>query len=228
MPTPILLLSSSGKDSLASLARLQADPEWEVVGLVTSFNGEVGRVAMHGTRRELVREQAEVLGLPLTEVDLPENCPNDEYENRMAAALKPHRENGVLHVACGDLFLADIRQYREKQFKALDFRPIFPIWKFDTAELATYLIEHDWKLILTCVDTDQLDASFLGRDFDAAFLADLPEGVDPCGENGEFHTFVHACPLFSRPIPVTRGRTVTSHGGRFQYLDLVPEKSQRD
>ncbi len=223
MSRPVVLQSSSGKDSMASLARLRADPEWSVVGLVTSFNEAAGRVAMHGTRMELARLQARALGLPLLEVPLPAECPNEVYEARMAEALRPFLHDGVEHVACGDLFLEDVREYRERQLTGLGFRPIFPIWGTDTRVLAEELVADGWKLILTCVDTEQLDGSFLGRDFDAGLLADLPAGTDTCGENGEFHTFVWSCPLFSQPVAVERGQVVESGDGRFHFIDLIPK-----
>jgi uncharacterized protein (TIGR00290 family) len=226
MPTeadakPIAVLSSGGKDSLMMLERLRADPHWEVGALVTTVNETNGRVAMHGTPESLIRAQAESLGVPLTLVGLPENCDNAEYEKRLAGGLAPFRECGFDHVACGDLFLADIRQWREALFQRLGWQPVFPIWEEPTDRLALELIEQGWALTLTCVDTETLPEHFLGRRYDRALLEELPAEVDPCGENGEFHTFVHNGPPFARPLAFKTGRVVVTHG-RYAMLELLP------
>lgn len=218
MPEPVVLLSSGGKDSLSALRVLKHDPAWRVKSLLTTFNEDAGRVAMHGTRRDLMRTQADALGLPLIEVGLPEACGNEVYEARMREALQPLP---VRHVAFGDLFLADIRDYRIQQMKALGLEAVFPIWGRDTRALAEALIDEGWEIILNCVDAEQLDPEFLGRRFDKRLLRDLPEGADPCGENGEFHTFVSDSPDFTRPVPVTAGERVI-RDGRFHFLDLLP------
>ena len=199
--------------------QLRADPRWEVGALVTTVNETNDRVAMHGTSAELIHEQAESLGVELTLIGLPETCDNAEYEKRLAEGLAPFRQRGVAHVACGDLFLADIRQWREALFERLDWRPIFPLWQEPTDQLAHRLIADGWALTVTCVDNEKLPVDFLGRRFDRAFLDELPDGVDPCGENGEFHTFVHDGPPFAHPITFTPGRVVVSHG-RYAMLDL--------
>lgn len=222
MPQPIVLLSSGGKDSVAALYALQTDPAWEVTRQITTFNEEADRVAMHGTRRALVHAQANALELPLLGVDLPEDCSNEVYEARLADALRPLKDDGLKHVAFGDLFLEDIRAYRIDQMQALDLEAVFPVWGHDTQELTLELIDKGCEITLTCVDTDQLDASFLGRRLDRAFLEDLPQGVDPCGENGEFHTFVSDGPGFAFSIPVTTGERVI-RDSRFHFLDLLPE-----
>ncbi len=203
------------------LERLRADPAWDVRGLLTTVNETNGRVAMHGTSEALIRAQAESLGLPIDLVGLPENCNNQVYEQRLAEALSHHRRQGIDHVACGDLFLKDIRQWREALFERLGLQPIFPIWGEPTDRLARQMVEDGWLTTLTCIDSDKLPERFLGRRFDASFLEDLPRGVDPCGENGEFHSFVHGGPGFSRPIGIRPGRTVWVHD-RFAMLDLYP------
>ena len=217
--TPVVVLSSGGKDSLVMFDRLRADPLWEVGAIVTTVNETNDRVAMHGTPASLIREQAASLGVALTLVGLPENCSNDEYEKRLAEGLAPFHQRGAAHVACGDLFLADIRQWREALFERLDWQPVFPLWQEPTDRLAQRLIAEGWALTITCVDTQKLPEDFLGRRFDRAFLDELPDGVDPCGENGEFHSFVHDGPPFARPVSFTTGRVVVSHG-RYAMLDL--------
>lgn len=206
---------------MAALAALEADPAWRVEHVLTTFNENSRRVAMHGVRRELLQAQADALGLGMLAVWLPDACPNEVYEARIAAALAPLVDAGLEHVAVGDLFLEDIRRYREEQFRKLGLVPVFPIWKRDSRRLATELIEEGWKAIICCVDADQLDAGFLGRMWDRELLDQLPPGVDPCGENGEFHTFVVDGPLFAVPVDVTAGETRISHR-RFHTLDLLP------
>jgi uncharacterized protein (TIGR00290 family) len=217
---PIIVMSSGGKDSLFMLERLRADSEWEVCALVTTVNETNGRVAMHGTSETLVRAQASSLGLPIDLVGLPENCDNQVYEQRLAQAMNKYRQQGIGHVACGDLFLEDIRQWREGLFERLGWEPIFPIWGEPTDRLACRMVEDGWQATLTCVDTEKLPESMLGRCFDSSLLDEMPEGVDPCGENGEFHTFVHGGPGFSLPIGVSPGRVVRVHE-RFAMLDLL-------
>jgi uncharacterized protein (TIGR00290 family) len=221
LPRRVVVLSSGGKDSLLMTQRLLADPSWEVHALLTTVNQTNGRVAMHGTPDALIRAQAESVGLPLTIVGLPENCDNVEYERRLAAGLEPFREEGVAHVACGDLFLADIRQWREALFQRLGWEPVFPLWQEPTARLAAHILADGWALTVTCVDTEKLPRAFLGRRFDQSFLDELPAGVDPCGENGEFHSFVHDGPPFSRPIRFGTGRVVVTHE-RYAMIDLEP------
>ncbi len=202
------------------LQRLREDPAWDVRALLTTVNESNGRVAMHGTPDELIRAQAEALGVPLTLVGLPENCDNKEYEKRLEAGLQPFCDQGIEHVACGDLFLADIRQWREALFSRLGWQPVFPLWQEPTDRLTQRMVQDGWQLTITCVDTQALPSQFLGRRFDQALLADLPSEVDPCGENGEFHSFVHGGPGFKRPVPFATGRTVMTHG-RFAMLELL-------
>lgn len=213
---------SSGKDCAWALHALRADPAAEVVGLLTTFTAAFDRVAMHAVRRELVEAQAAAAGLPLSPVWLPWPCPNAEYEGRMATACAALRAAGVTHVAFGDLFLADVRAYRERQLAGTGLAPLFPLWgtSADTPGLARAMQAAGVRAVLTCVDPKQLPPDFAGREWDADLLADLPPGVDPCGENGEFHTFCHAGPMFRSPIPVAAGAVVTRDG--FVFADLTP------
>ena len=177
-------------------------------------------MSMHGVRRELVEMQARAAGVTLVEVGIPASCPNDVYEARMEQALASTALAGVDAIAFADLFLADIRAYREERLAQAGKRGVFPLWGRDTAALARDFIDAGFEAVLVCVDPSQLDSSFVGRSFDPALLADLPYGVDPCGENGEFHTFVHAGPIFSEPIPIELGARVMRDG--FAFCDLLP------
>jgi uncharacterized protein (TIGR00290 family) len=217
----VLALSwSGGKDSALALHALRAERSVEPVALFTTFTEDYDRVSMHGVRMELVREQAARARVPLVEVGIPASCPNEVYEARMAAALAAPSLAGVDYMAFADLFLEDIRSYREERLASAGWRAEFPVWGRDTAELARYFIDEGFEAVLVCVDPSQLDASFVGRSYDESLLADLPAGVDPCGENGEFHTFVHAGPIFSRPIEFQLGESVMREG--FAFQDLVP------
>ncbi len=218
-PQAVVVLSSGGKDSLVMFDYLRADPRWEVGALLTTVNETNGRVAMHGTPESLIRAQADALGVPLVLVGLPEDCDNAGYEQRLSAGLAPFRERGIEHVACGDLFLGDIRRWREALFERLGWTPIFPLWQEPTERLAERLIGDGWSLTVTCVDTEKLPERFLGRRYDRSFLDELPVDVDPCGENGEFHTFVHDGPPFAYPLTFTTGRVVVTHG-RYAMLEL--------
>jgi uncharacterized protein (TIGR00290 family) len=210
---------SGGKDSALALWTMRAAGAGPVA-LLTTVNADHDRVSIHGVRRELARAQAEAVGLPLAEVEIPSGASNALYEERLAAALAVLPLAEIDTVAFADLFLADIRAYREAQMAALGRATAFPLWGQDTAALAREFIDAGFGATLVAVDTEQLDASFVGRRFDAALFADLPPGVDPCGENGEFHTFVDAGPIFAAPIAVVQGG---SHDdGRFAYRDLLP------
>ncbi|HVT05864.1 MAG TPA: ATP-binding protein [Polyangia bacterium] len=219
-PTKTLLAWSSGKDSAWSLQVLRAAGEVEVVGLLTTINEAVDRVAMHAVRSELLRAQAAAAGLPLWPVPIPWPCSNAAYEAAMAAALDRARGEGVEAVAFGDLFLEDIRRYREERMGPTGLKPLFPLWGRPTAPLAREMIAGGLRARLTCVDPRSLEAGFAGRDFDAALLAELPATVDPCGERGEFHTFAYDGPMFARPIPIRSGEVVARDG--FVFADLVP------
>lgn len=215
----VILSWSSGKDSAWALHVLRSQPELEVVGLLTTVNGRFERVAMHAVRVELLRAQAAAAGLPLHEVSIPWPCSNEQYEAAMAAFVQRARADGVTVMAFGDLFLEDIRQYRVEKLAQTGIRPIFPLWQLPTAELARTMQSGGLRARLTCIDPRKLPASFAGREFDAALLAELPEGVDPCGERGEFHSFAYAGPMFARPIPICSGEVVERDG--FVFADLT-------
>ena len=222
MSTPVLLAWSGGKDSTLALDRLRTDARWRVAGLLTTVTTEYERIAIHGVRRSILHRQAAALDLPLFEAEIPPQASNEIYETAFAHALEQARasEPAVTDIAFGDLFLADVRAYREALLARLGWRGVYPLWGEETATLARYFIARGHRAILSCVDTQQLDAAFCGRDFDAALIADLPPSCDPCGENGEFHTCVHASPLFAAPIALERGEHVLREG-RFQYVDLI-------
>jgi uncharacterized protein (TIGR00290 family) len=175
---------------------------------------------MHGVREELLEMQAESLGFQLQKVMIPYPCPNTVYEEKMREALQFWKKEGVTHVIFGDLFLEDIRRYREEKLALLNLTPVFPVWGRDTAKLAREMIASGFRAILSCVDPRKLDPNFVGRQFDLSLLRELPEGVDPCGENGEFHTFVYDGPRFKKPLRVHVGETVTRDG--FQFADIIP------
>jgi uncharacterized protein (TIGR00290 family) len=212
---------STGKDSAWMLHVVRQQHGDRVAGLLTTLNEAFDRVAMHAVRRSLLEAQADAAGLPLHVVPLPWPCPNEEYERRMAAAVASLTAAGCTHVAFGDLFLEDVRRYREDRLAGTGLTPLFPLWKTKTtAALAAEMIAGGVRARLTCVDPRHLDRSFAGRAFDASLLADLPASVDPCGENGEFHTFACDGPMFSRPIAVHTGDVVDRDG--FVFADLVP------
>jgi uncharacterized protein (TIGR00290 family) len=218
----VLLSWSSGKDSAWTLHVLRQQSDVEVVGLLTSFNQAAGRVAMHAVRRALVERQAAVTGLPLWSVQLPWSCPNDVYEARMRDAVERARREGVTHLAFGDLYLEDIRAYRERNLAGTGVDPLFPIWttSSDTGRLAREMLAAGLRAVTSCVDPKQLDGRFVGREFDEELLADLPAKIDPCGERGEFHTFCWRGPMFSQPIAV-RVPGVSFRDG-FWFADLLP------
>ena len=215
----VLLSWSSGKDSAWALHVLRRSSEFQVVGLLTTFNQAANRVAMHAVRRELVELQAEAVGIPLWAVKLPWPCSNEAYEAAMRSACHRAVEEGIEAVAFGDLFLQDVRAYREKQMQETGLEPLFPVWGLPTAELPREMIATGLRAKLTCVDPKVLDPSFAGREFDERLLAELPAGVDPCGERGEFHSFAYAGPMFAREIDVAVGEVVTRDG--FAFADLV-------
>ncbi|MGH3412267.1 MAG: hypothetical protein ACRDPH_04210 [Marmoricola sp.] len=216
---------SSGKDSTLALHEARRDPGVEVVGLLTTVDEGEDRVAMHDVRRSLLEQQAESLGLPLHVVPIPRVCRNETYEQRMRAAIDTALDDGVTRVVFGDLFLADVRDYRERMLAGTGVEPVFPLWGRPTSELAGQMLAIGIRATLTCVDPRVLDAAFAGREYDARLLAELPEGVDPCGEHGEFHTFVHAGPGFARPLDVVTGEMVERDG--FVFCDLLPAAGGR-
>ncbi|MFP7722942.1 ATP-binding protein [Lysobacter sp. A3-1-A15] len=220
--TDILLSWSGGKDAAWTLHTLRQRDDVRVVGLLTTLTEGFDRISMQGIRRDVLHAQARAAGLPVVEAWIPQRADNASYEASFADALvrAASRSPGVSTIAFGDLFLADIRTWREALCARLGWTPVFPLFGSDTRALAHTMIEGGLRTALCCVDTQQLDAAFSGRDFDTALLDDLPGTCDPCGENGEFHTLVHAGPMFDGPLPVTRGGTVL-RDGRFAYTDFV-------
>lgn len=217
----VLLSWSSGKDSAWTLYQLQRDPGVEVVGLLTTFNSEFDRSAIHGVRRKLVKMQAQAVGLPLQEVPLPWPCSNEAYEAIMSAALGDARKLFAMDaIAFGDLFLEDIRRYREDRMAGTGLELLFPVWGKPTDQLACDMIDSGLRARITCVDPRRVDSAFAGREFDRTLISELPKGVDPCGENGEFHSFAWAGPMFNCPLNVQSGDVVTRDG--FVYADLYP------
>jgi uncharacterized protein (TIGR00290 family) len=224
MSRPAAWLSwSSGKDSAYSLAMLRERAEVDVTGLVTTINAAADRVAMHAVRRELLQQQADAVGLPLRTVELPWPCPNERYEALMSELAGSAVAQGVSVMAFGDLFLADIRGYRERQLQGSGLEPVFPLWGRDTTELAAQMVRSGLRATISCVDSAQLDPAFAGREFDDELLRELPDGVDHCGENGEFHTFAWDGPGFRAPVGIRVGET-TEQGG-FVVTDLLPAPS---
>jgi uncharacterized protein (TIGR00290 family) len=214
-----LLSWSSGKDSAWSLHLLRRQYDCEVVGLLTTFNQAANRVAMHAVRRSLVEGQAKSAGIPLWDVDLPSPCSNADYERIMKETCRAAVQAGINYIAFGDLFLTDIRAYREKQLENSGLQPIFPVWGLSTPELARSMIKSGLRAKLTCVDPRLLAPEFVGREFDEQLLLDFPPNIDPCGENGEFHTFVYAGPMFRHDLSVEVGEIVSRDG--FVFADLT-------
>ena len=213
---------SSGKDSAFALHVAQSCNDYEVVGLITSVTVEYDRVAMHGSRAELLDRQCLALGLPCHQVRLPTPCTNEIYKEKMEVSMRAAMDQGVSHVIFGDLFLADLREYREANLRRIGMQAVFPLWMQDTRLLAREMVDSGLVAHLVCVDPARLDRSFAGRRFDHELLDDLPPEVDPCGENGEFHTFVSDGPMFSQALPVRDGRGVERDG--FIFADLLPER----
>ena len=221
VPEDVLFCWSGGKDSAMALHALHSTHEFRPIALLTTITDEYDRVSMHGVRRVLLERQAESLGLPLHSVRIPPQCVNATYEERMREALAEHCARGVRTVAFGDIFLEDLRAYREKNLSLVGMRAMFPIWKRDTRELAREFVRLGFRAVAVCVDPRVLDASFAGRELNPSFFADLPTGADPCGENGEFHTFVFDGPGFRGPIPFRMGEKAVRDG--FCFCDLLPE-----
>lgn len=226
-PTPVLFSWSGGKDSAMALhALLQKPDEWQVVGLLCSVADEFRRISHHGVREELLEAQAEAIGLPLDTLRIPFSsgpCKNEDYEKLVGDKLQTYVDRGVMHVAHGDLFLADLRAYREKNLAKLGMTGVFPIWDYDTRQLVEDFEDLGFKSLLCCVQADKLEASFVGRHIDRSLLGDLPPDVDPCGENGEYHSFVYEGPIFRHPVAIEVGPVVTRDNRH--YIDLIPAGS---
>ncbi len=219
MPLKTLLSWSTGKDSAWALQQLRQDPHVELTGLFCTVNAAFQRVAMHGVRLELLRRQAASLGLPLRVIDLPHPCSNADYEAAMQSFVGQARADGVEAFAFGDLFLEDVRRYRERQLHGSGVVPLFPLWGMPTGELSRAMITGGLHAVITCVDPRRLPREFAGRRYDAAFLAELPQGVDPCGEFGEFHSFACDGPMFASPVGLRVGDTVERDG--FVFTDWL-------
>jgi uncharacterized protein (TIGR00290 family) len=223
----VLLAWSGGKDSTLALEALRAHPGYRVLGLVTTITRDYDRISIHGVRRSVLEAQVRALGLPLLEVSIASSAGNADYEAAFALALHAAQARwpGICHMAFGDLFLADVRAYRERQLAAVGWSGVFPLWGRDTTALARHFVDAGYGAVLTCVDTTQLPASFAGREFDSSLLADLPPAVDPCGERGEFHTCAYAGPLFAGPLTLVTGVRIR-RDERFEYCDVLPAADQ--
>ncbi len=215
-----LIAWSSGKDSAWALHEVRRAGELDVVGALTTITDAFGRVSIHGLRQELLAAQLDAAGLAPVTVRIPYPCPNEIYEREMAAAMGQAKAQGITHVIFGDLFLEDVRAYRETRLKPIDITPVFPVWRKPTDALAREMIASGVDARLVCVDLKALPKTFAGRRFNAALLADLPPDVDPCGENGEFHSFVAAGPMLARPVAIKAGEVVERDG--FAYADFLP------
>ena len=221
IPEPVLMCWSGGKDSALALSTILEDPSLKVEALLTTVTESYERISMHGVRLSLLKGQANSLNIPLEQVRISPGASNEAYEGAMYAALQRYKQCGVSRVVFGDLFLQDIRAYREESLERLDMTGLFPLWLSDTRKLALDFIDLGFRAVLVCIDPRQMDPSFCGREFDGQLLRDLPAGVDPCGENGEFHTFVYDGPLFQRALRVRRGEVVEREG--FWFCDLIEE-----
>jgi len=216
----VLVSWSGGKDSAMALWEILKGQHYEVAALVTTVTSDYERISIHGVRRALLKEQANSLGMVLEEVLIPKQATNAQYESSMGAVLSKYHARGVSSVVFGDIFLEDLRSYREETLGHLGLQAMFPIWKVETVELAHRFMDAGFKAITTCVDTNVLGKEFVGRKYDQDFLQELPNGVDACGENGEFHTFVYDGPIFKEPIRLSLGEKVLREG-RFYYCDLI-------
>jgi uncharacterized protein (TIGR00290 family) len=224
VPEPILFCWSGGKDSAMALHTLQQTNEFTVAALLTTVTEGYERISMHGVRRELLEQQAQSIGLPLHQVRIPPQCVNPIYEARMEEASRIFLDRGIRKVAFGDIFLEDLRAYRERNLARIGMTGQFPIWKRNTRELARYFLANKFRAFTACIDPKILASSFAGRELDESFFHDLPPNADPCGENGEFHTFVFDGPIFRQPIPVRTGEIV--HRDGFVFCDLLLEEQR--
>ena len=224
MRHPLVFSWSGGKDSAMALHNLLHDPTFDVVALLTTVTEGFDRISMHGVRRELLHQQSRSIGLPLHEVSIPPQCVNSVYESRMADAVLQFCSSGVRYFGFGDIFLRDLRAYREEKLARVEARAIFPLWDVDTRELAKRFARDGFRAITACIDPKKLDKSFVGRELDSKFFTELPATVDPCGENGEFHTFVFDGPIFQTPIAVETGEIVERDS--FVFCDLLPSRKE--
>jgi uncharacterized protein (TIGR00290 family) len=224
MGTKAILAWSGGKDSAMALHEIRRSGVYTIERLLTTVTQDYDRVCMHGVRTALIERQAVELGLPLDKVHLAANESQEGYDAKMRGYLTPCHQQGIEAVVFGDLFLEDVRQYREKSLSRVNMHAVFPLWQRDTKALARTFLQIGFKAVITCVDLEALDPAFAGRDYDLAFLADLPAGVDPCGERGEFHSFVYDGPIFRKAIHFTTGLTI-KRDNRFIFVDLIPKNA---
>jgi len=224
MKEKVILSWSGGKDSALALYELEKTESYEIAALLTTVTQEYDRISMHGVQRILLERQAESLGFPLEKVFISKDSSNEDYESKMREVLAKYLTAGVCSAVFGDIFLEDLRRHREDNLSKMGMKGIFPIWKRDTRELAHTFIDLGFSAVITCVDSSVLDKTFIGRAFDESFLSQLPSTVDPCGENGEFHSFVYDGPIFREPILHTKGEVVLREN-RFYYCDLTPAVS---
>jgi uncharacterized protein (TIGR00290 family) len=220
MKENLLLAWSGGKDSALALYELSNYENIHITALLTTVTEGYDRISMHGVRRELLQKQVESLGYALEEITIPQKCTNEIYEQRMQEVLEKYRGKGIGTAAFGDLFLEDIRRYREERMGRIGMKCLFPLWGRNTTELARQFIDLGFRAVVVCVDTEVLDSRFAGREYDRDLISDLPAGIDPCAENGEFHTFVYDGPIFSKPMEVRRGEKIL-RDNRFFYCDLL-------
>ena len=220
MAEKVLFTWSGGKDSILALYELQIRSDYEIVALLTVLTEDYDRISMHGVRSILLERQADSLRLPIEKVYISKNSSNEEYEAKMREVLQRYLTADVSSVVFGDIFLEDLRKYREDNLSKIGMKAVFPIWKRDTTDLSHEFIDLGFKAIITCVDSNVLDKAFVGRLYDQQFLSELPSTVDPCGENGEFHSFVYDGPIFQKRVPYTKGEIVF-RDGRFWYCDLI-------
>jgi len=223
MPQKVLVAWSGGKDSALALYEILHSHDYEVASLLTTLTADYDRISMHGVRRTLLGQQAQALRLPLHQVFISKEATNEEYESQMEAALDHFRPLGVSTVVFGDIHLEDVRKYREDNLATVEMTALFPLWGRDSAEVAFTFVELGFQAVVTCVDSKVLPKDFCGRVIDSHFLAELPHGVDPCGENGEFHSFVFDGPIFTRSVPFAVGETV--HRDTLYFCDLVPRET---
>ena len=224
MKEKILLCWSGGKDSAMSLYELRASGDYEVSALLTTITEDYDRISMHGVQRVLLEQQAKSVGLPIERIYITKGASNEEYETKMKGKLADYQGRGVSSVAFGDIFLEDLRKHRENNLSKIGMKGVFPLWKRNTAELARAFIYLGFKTVVTCVDSKALDGKFAGRVFDEGFLSELPPGIDPCGENGEFHSFVYDGPIFQNPISYRVAGTCLREN-RFYYCNILPHRS---
>jgi uncharacterized protein (TIGR00290 family) len=226
MKEKVIFSWSGGKDSALALYKLQKTKNYQIAALLTTITRDYDRISMHGVRTILLEMQAESLGLPLEKVLITKDVTDEQYERKMQEVLEKYQAAGVCSVVFGDVFLEDVRKYREDNLSKIGMKAVFPIWKKNTAELAHKFIKSSFKAVITCIDSNFLDKMFIGRTFDGQFLSRLPSTVDPCGENGEFHSFVYDGPIFRQKIPHATGKVVLREN-RFYYCDLLPLQNSK-